>query len=972
MATPFELVQDDELPFVRLQAAPEQVQHDKLAAISRLGDLALRRVIILGIPGAGKTTLVETLQELNPAFNYISLGAISRDLAKNSPERRALDELFAAGRPIGDPALFLDILSPHIDAALDRNGGFVLDGMPKKASEIRPLLDFLADKQADPEAIISCEVSPMIAHQRTLTRASRPGDPDTMNIFLNRTKTYLRDLDTFKEHLTANGERPIITLNTETTSARAAANIINLLGQPIERPNTPASMEETSRNLYKAIAEGDRTGSINIYGQLFDDILPEINHGAVCSSDFEPYRQAYIETALTIKDPTLSETPRFLERLAKNYADTTLMSINHLLESAEEEVVLRYGEDYTPVHLAEILGQQLGLKQLIDMLQQRLVQGTDLDTHIDTEIVANLPELAHIELVLKKRAEALGLDPEAISAHELMRVQPRLWGQLTSNQTLASPDFNYRRASNGVPGAHHSLLPFTRNTRAMNANSMGDYIPFVEAVSATENEFSSTFGFIHFVGLDKNGESYGIEYPIMMHDNRLLAFNSPTINYVLHCADSFYSNHDLWHNLLPVYSKSFILHHVDAPLSYGGRLPNYIEFGNGLREEKEEYEIGVAMAHASTQQERFVADPEIEDSQAKLILSALERLKQLPDEISAECSSEEAQVITDYLASMLATKAYNVFPDNHPIYRRIEPLLQDLGVRPLTVQSTEVADLLYMQGLLDSNRLAGYLNVPAEAANATTIREALQTNSELATFAIRNFITTTQSTRESGAEYIVEALARWGVLDQFEIQSEATLGVLEKSRWLAMVAPQRQQLKGHMEKVHGKSGYIFNGALVNDPRDLVLMQKSVLDQDDSEYIYRRHARSENQQLAYTIYSLLFDDNQDVARVARHELKLLRSSKDTGQKLFAREAVGMLDSLLNELVKNTYAPSEEHLAYLESYAMSLPTSSPLHLSLHEIIKRYRILTARELAHQQERGISYASTAKILADEHMDIA
>lgn len=455
MATPFDAVQRGELPFARLHVEDEQESGPGLEELAYLGDLAFRKVIILGIPGSGKTTLVETLRESNPDINYLSLGAISRGLDPESPQRRALDELFAVGKPVGDPSLFLDILEPHLDEALER-GGYILDGMPKKAAEIDPLLQFLSRKAASPDAVISCSVSPLEAHRRTMDRASRPGDPDTMNVFLNRTKMYLRDVEEFEQEIAYRPKRPIVHIDTEKTPPQTAARVIEAFAKRGERIDLRKDGESeadmlgaASRLLHEALISGDKEKAIKIYGQLFDDTLPGIDHGKASSEDFDDHRQAYVEMALVVQDPTLRETPRFLERFARNYIDTTLMSLKHLHESMAEEVVLRHGENFDVSHVENILAQQYGLKKLIDHLQERIVEGRDLSTLVEKEISANMPELHHVDMILQQRKEALGLDVTA-SAKELMRLQPRLWGQLTSNQTLLSPDYNYRSEANGL------------------------------------------------------------------------------------------------------------------------------------------------------------------------------------------------------------------------------------------------------------------------------------------------------------------------------------------------------------------------------------------------------------------------------------------------------------------------------------------------------------------------------------------
>lgn len=963
-----------EATFVRLEVE-RQPDVALLNQATMIGDIALRRVIILGIPGAGKTTLVEALHNTNPKINYISLGEISRNLDPDSMERKALDDLFAVGSPVGPSDLFLDLLEPHIDSAMGSGGGFILDGMPKKEAEVGPLLNFLAAKRATPEAIISCEVNAVVAYSRVLERPDRDGDPDNMEVFLNRTQVYLRSLENFKERL-GNGGVPLLVVDTEKHSAASASFAINAIAKSSEAKPKFITKETATALIAEALAEHDDAKALNTYGVLFDDLLPEIDHAKACAIESDDDRLAYIEVALLLSEPSLKSTPLFLERLASNYIKTTLMSVSHLYESLQEELQLRHNgaTEFSSADVADIFNQQLRLKTLIDTLQEEIIANESIESLTAKEAAANISELSHIENILKTRAVELGVDPADVSALDLMKLQPKLWGQLTSNQTIFSQDLNYRREANGIPGSHHSLLPFTKNKRAMSANSMGDYVPFIEAVSASENKYSSTFGFIHFIGMDDAGVAFGVEYPIMMHDSRLLALDSPIINRVLIQTDAFYGNHDLWHNLLPVFSKSFILHHPDAPLSYGDRLPGYLEFGNGLRSEKEEYEIGVAMAHATTQQERFRLDSKFEAQQTKLLIDSLESLKMLPEELRDRCDPVEAQGIVDYLACSIATKAYNVFPDNHQIYGTIERHLIELGVKQLEITSVEVSALLLSQGLLDKNKAAEIagLNIADIDMLESLIREDPQFSSKL----IKDCIDSTIPGRESGAEHIVGALRRWGVIATLADEPTAKLGVLDKSRWLAMTAPQRKQLKGHMEKVHGKSGYLFNSTVISDPRDLVLVQKQALGPDMAEYEYRMGVRRENQELGYRLYSLMFDDDQDVERLSRAELELLRKSSDTGQKLFANEALLGLDKLLDSLVKNTYSAGEDLISYLDSYAESLEIGEnnklALNRSIKDILDKYRELSQRELVHQQQRGISYADSARKINDEHMDIA
>ncbi len=96
--TPFETMNDDEV----------------------LAQIAKMNIILLGIPGAGKTTLSEELVKRHADVDYISLGDISRNLARGSPEQQYLEQLFQSEAPTGDPEFFLQLTEDRVDAAKQR------------------------------------------------------------------------------------------------------------------------------------------------------------------------------------------------------------------------------------------------------------------------------------------------------------------------------------------------------------------------------------------------------------------------------------------------------------------------------------------------------------------------------------------------------------------------------------------------------------------------------------------------------------------------------------------------------------------------------------------------------------------------------------------------------------------------------------------------------------------------------------
>lgn len=188
---------------------------ESLRNAESLQRLARMNIILLGIPGAGKTTLSEELARRNEDIDYISVGDISRNLPPDSPEKLYLNELFKGEAPTGDPEFFLRLIESRVDAAKERGTGFILDGIPKKIEEVDPLLQFLAKKDIEIDAVISCEVSALEAYGRIVSRSGRAGDEDSMAVFVNRTQTYLAGLEDFKHMLMSDGA-PLCILDTET------------------------------------------------------------------------------------------------------------------------------------------------------------------------------------------------------------------------------------------------------------------------------------------------------------------------------------------------------------------------------------------------------------------------------------------------------------------------------------------------------------------------------------------------------------------------------------------------------------------------------------------------------------------------------------------------------------------------------------------------------------------------------------
>jgi hypothetical protein len=101
-----------------------------------------------------------------------------------------------------------------------------------------------------------------------------------------------------------------------------------------------------------------------------------------------------------------------------------------------------------------------------------------------------------------------------------------------------------------------SELPLSRAS-----SSQGEYVSFIEAVSANDhNGFASTLGFMHIVVQDDSGVMRMVEYPVSMIDHQIIdrSDTSENITNAILAGESLPTNHDLWHNLIPVFAEGFI------------------------------------------------------------------------------------------------------------------------------------------------------------------------------------------------------------------------------------------------------------------------------------------------------------------------------------------------------------------------------------------------------------------------------
>jgi adenylate kinase family enzyme len=152
---------------------------------------ATMNVVLFGLPGCGKTTLIEGLVT-KP--NYLSLGVITRqEVAQNGPMAEDIKAKFANSNP-WNPDFVVDIIAPHIFEAQRMSLGFVLDGVPRNKSEAESLIAKVIRKGIHVDILLHLQVSEAIALQRIAQR-DNSGRLETSEHYQQRIRKYLAEED---------------------------------------------------------------------------------------------------------------------------------------------------------------------------------------------------------------------------------------------------------------------------------------------------------------------------------------------------------------------------------------------------------------------------------------------------------------------------------------------------------------------------------------------------------------------------------------------------------------------------------------------------------------------------------------------------------------------------------------------------------------------------------------------------------
>ena len=149
----------------------------------------MARLLIIGPPGAGKGTQAQLISE-SRGIPAISTGDIFRENVKNETELGKQAKAFMdAGEYVPD-SLTNALVRSRLGEE-DAKGGFLLDGYPRTADQVRELDDYLAEKGEKLDAVIQLTADADETVARLKKRATEQGrSDDTEEVIRHRLDVY--------------------------------------------------------------------------------------------------------------------------------------------------------------------------------------------------------------------------------------------------------------------------------------------------------------------------------------------------------------------------------------------------------------------------------------------------------------------------------------------------------------------------------------------------------------------------------------------------------------------------------------------------------------------------------------------------------------------------------------------------------------------------------------------------------------
>lgn len=694
-----------------------------------------------------------------------------------------------------------------------------------------------------------------------------------------------------------------------------------------------------------------------------------LSNNGIFPEDLTPFLEASDEEFVSLlserlaqEDPLGHLAPKYMKRKAENLQSTYWMSFHHLATSLIEEsharaaVYKRQGREVSYQNITtEILSQQLMAYEYLDKIA-RDVEDRNFSALSQDEIDRNEEMLAVLSTKLNQSAAKLGITSEESAADIHARVT-KTWGMLTTNQTLITPDFNYRTHSMRVPGAARSLFPYPHLPMHAHSSPVANYITYAEVPQASRitKEDTLSFGFLNAVHFDpKTGEGFVIEHPHYMYSTEMmmLAAEVPdAFDAVFGSAMQSRQNHDLLHHMVQVFGDHFQIHHPSAPISRNGYSPDYLSFGRDMRAHRETYELTAVAGQADLFAFRYDdgSNPAFFQHELDLMRKTYDGIANVKRYLLDAGRVEEAQRFTDYgCRALLGMYAFILAPGTAE-RDELDNKINVLSPSPVNVQLHSVVSMLDAQGFLDipldrkvavisavleSNsdaaklpNIVKYKNLGSDTSDkkyteyvngAFYSALSLHDPSEIEEFYRSADLTKEYPEAEYGSEILASMLSDMNLLQDASAFPIKLKGA-ESVRWVLLGGNNKPGLKGLAEKGHYMEAAPFSKNGQASVFDMIVMQEDALNAGDEVYKNRIAVNQQSQQAAHAILGLFSFTHSEGGNTMPEIIA------DAYQAGVEREAIQRAVGIFDDLVEGIFSDEITHL-------------SPKHDAAFDLLKR----------------------------------
>lgn len=589
----------------------------------------------------------------------------------------------------------------------------------------------------------------------------------------------------------------------------------------------------------------DEKGMLSLYIQILNDpILTELWEKNISDyfidNDMTAIKNRLIALLKKHHYSVESYFDSSCDRLADFYIQNNLYALGHLIKNLIEEHILRKKHSELSDHeiIQQILYQQLECQSYLAYFQKYLHNNQILQEELDR----NKEELGAIQQLYNAKSEI------KFKSHQLYNLQPSLRQTISSNKLFVIRDCNYKSHSNSLLNKSHSLFSIIQPKSEIFYSTLRDYTYFIEAVSCFTSEWlSTTFGFLHTLD-NINGCNYQIEYPIIMIDKKIFDLKSDYIDEIMSFEYEFPFNHDLRHHLIPVYADHFMIHHPDAPISFGGYIDTYTNFGKWLRVNKEEYEIWLWICHRllyNTKNE--LSENSLQANLHNRFFKQLELLEKLyyEHQNNAKISSIVFHLLINCSNRFLSIFPFSMLQSNNTCYK-IHNLLEIIWKTKLLISQEEVNMILFHIWIIDDIH-------------------SKNINEQIIFFKVKNF--------QDSRVQVIYAFEEMGLLFNKKIIEIFKEDILRR---YSIIYPQRKSIQWFTERI--QNDFINYDGSHLPALEIFIKQNNSIYQNFSIYNIRSYIRNKTQYFIYILQTILSQCYTHRLNQSIHKLWIIMDKK----------------------------------------------------------------------------------------------